>query len=513
MEYYIETLQSFFEIQNKSFDKKLISNLFRIYANLSFSAQLESVCRELNIVCLFLSLPVEKLIAKNTISFVKEEGKVVPILILKICDNKITYNLKGDIKTSTKENFLSIYTGKSAFLEDLHNNSLTQQKGSYEPLLIKFIYFISFLFSIYFCFVGGFFLTLFFITHIIGIVISYSIVTIQKLGETAATIPFCRKNQCKNLIQKQGEWKLLGTVALIYFGANMVFIGFSLTTPIDTQNILSYLSIPIALLVVPASLIKMLISRLACRLCLFINLVLIIQLICGVINFNWLKLDDAYRLIPVFSQYFLTVLITIAIVKVIIDNMVLKTEKDFFQLSVHRNFYTQEAFISRFESSLIVDSIFFDSDIVIGDSSSKNEILLILDKNCSPCLELVKQLSNQIAHYNDKLIFHLRIRILGVNTKEFTTIHPVKNYSNFKEKVNREIKYLSVFLENKKNAVSKKKVVDEEISNWVNSLSLNYVPIVIVNNRLLPKGYDLSHVNKFLLMKTYKEEIINYLNR
>ena len=503
-------IQRFFLIQDQNVSLRQVLKAYAHQNSNNFFKQTEFVLRELNTISIYIKLNYESIIEQHSISFLKINNELQPVFIEKRNDYSIEYKIRNKHIKNSKEQFLKLYTGHSLILELLQSPVVKKSEQSLFPTQ-RVLYLIAFvLFSLFLLITSNFHLAFHFITAIIGMILSYIALSKKHYGDLEFGQTLCSNQNCKMQFDENSLWNYVGDISFLYFLSFLIFI--VLGSLVDNSALLYLWSAYICsfiIVVVPVSLYKLISIKKLCPICLLINLVVTVQFACNFWNsgaFNSFTIFDEFKfLISLTLSSFLAFVFYKKISA--IDRV--SYEHNDLQKYLKSTFYSQEAFASRLKSSKSIMIPKINGDINLGSPHAQNKLTLVLDKNCDPCLDLLRKLKNIIAIYDHSEVFALSIKLKGIDGSLFNqNERAISDSKNFKDMISFKLDQLVDFVEYEKELKQSQELNQAQLNSWVMGLETNYIPLIIVNNKILPREYSLYEVNKYLLMESYKKLIL-----
>jgi len=353
---------------------------------------------------------------------------------------------------------------------------------------------------------------LFFLTSLVGVVISVSIVK-QELGiNTVIGNAFCsssnEKKDCEAVLTSKGA-KLfknykLSDFSLIYFLAMSVavfLIAIQKASPL-LLYLISVLALPITFYSIyyQSKIVKK-----WCFLCLSIVVVLLIQALFFFLNtVPLLSLEDL--LVTVF--YFVVVFASWNFFKPRYIELVQgeKIKIEYFKFK--RNFSLFSKLLS--QSSKIDTKVLTTSDIIFGNEQSNLEIVIVTNPFCGHCKPVHKLIEKMILEYDNEVKIVIRFNVNMKNmesdsvkvTSKLLEIYQLEGKRTCLTAMSSIYEGTSVdkWFNTWGNRYEKEKhfTILESQKNWCLTNAINFTPEILVNGNSFPKEYDREDLIYFI---------------
>ncbi|EDP72172.1 hypothetical protein FBALC1_13762 [Flavobacteriales bacterium ALC-1] len=506
---------------NKIFiDKKELQ--FQIESHPSYPSlhAITGVFDHFNIDNLALDIPKnEETLAQLPKTFLAQietnEGKEFVVALNKGINYQLISSSKNRNTVSIKE-FLKQFTGiivvveKTQYIDESKNSSQI-----YNQILITLTSVI--LLSLIFITKPNFISSLFFITSILGLVISFAMKKQEQGQQTVLGNAFCsgesERKDCNAVLSSNGAALLgnykLSDLSIIYFlGLSLTIFSLTLLQhTLTTSFIISFLAVPITIYSIYYQAI---VIKKWCSLCLSIVGVLWVQATLSIIQFNILNLSSIlWTPLAVSLSSFLLTLTTYNLVLPKLTELsdLNKIKIDFFKFK--RNFKVFSTLLekTKYHNTIIQNDI---SEIVLGNPESKLKIIIITNPFCGYCKPLHTIIEDILRKYSN--IVNITIRIASkTEDKENELLKIATHLLGLYHKKGQEL-CLKAMHDIYNNLAPEKWLEKWEFShingdylniikmqsNWCIDNNLNFTPEILINGKSFPKEYDRSDLVLFI---------------
>ena len=303
-------------------------------------------------------------------------------------------------------------------------------------------------------------------------------------------------NNCSKIINsshlkflnfKLSDW------AIFYFSL-LTFLGLFFSISHSIIFLFSFLSFPI---VIYSLYIQFIIEKTLCKVCVFIIILLVIQLLISTFFFSWsFSLNAALiSLIGVITLYR-----SISYVNKLTE------EKNMYKKSNLKNLRLKRDY-DIFKRELLNDEKFdfeFLNLFHLGKNDAKLHITIISNPYCSFCVDAHKLVVKLLADYGDYISIQIRFNEDIANSKIAMSLEYI--YNNYSEE--KFLEALSFWFNNKNEeklmVKYNVKLEDSTSGNLIKigkenqNFNLSFTPIFILNGYLYPNKYDIDDLFYFI---------------
>ena len=281
--------------------------------------------------------------------------------------------------------------------------------------------------------------------------------------------------------------------AIFYFSL-LTFLGLFFSISHSIIFLFSFLSFPI---VIYSLYIQFIIEKTLCKVCVFIIILLVIQLLISTFFFSWsFSLNAALiSLIGVITLYR-----SISYVNKLTE------EKNMYKKSNLKNLRLKRDY-DIFKRELLNDEKFdfeFLNLFHLGKNDAKLHITIISNPYCSFCVDAHKLVVKLLADYGDYISIQIRFNEDIANSKIAMSLEYI--YNNYSEE--KFLEALSFWFNNKNEeklmVKYNVKLEDSTSGNLIKigkenqNFNLSFTPIFILNGYLYPNKYDIDDLFYFI---------------
>nr|WP_099564689.1 vitamin K epoxide reductase family protein [Gaetbulibacter sp. 4G1] len=419
----------------------------------------------------------------------------------------------GAKKTFTEDEFLEVFTGVIIAVEKSEKSEeLINKKEQFSIVNVLFGLIISLFVSLMFLFDASLYCISYIILTLLGIIISISIIKQEYGVSTLIGDTFCTegddKKDCDAVLSSKGavifKGYKLSDISLLYF-SGVLLIAFG-SIIIHSEPKLSYI---FSLLALPITLYSIYyqhwVVKKWCILCLGIVSVLWGQSLIAFLHGNSFEQVSIDNLIMSLLFFSMIILAWRLIKPIILDSIALRNEKITF-LKFKKNYSLFESLLAK--SKKLDTKIENLKEIVLGNQSSKLELLIVTNPLCGHCKPVHKAVHNIVEKYGD--IVKIRIRF-NVNT-DLIKGKAVLIASRILELYDVEGGFLEALNDIYGDMSSEKwfkkwgyaidmesymKILMKE-KNWCINNNINFTPEILINGKAYPKEYNREDIVFFI---------------
>jgi uncharacterized membrane protein len=528
----VYTLYNLFKITKVKSTLNGINNIIQQHPNYPSLLSITDTLSDYNVENAAIKIwEIEKLyvLPLPLISFINNDGGNF-VIITKIIDNLITYNLNGIEKTVNIESF-NIEWSKIVVIIETSNKSiepnykLTAKKEYWQKLKIPTIL----LWGILLIFLSRFRLnlnqlhySLYIYTFLAfcGVFISSILLWYEVDKFNPALLKICtgtKKLNCNAILNSKGS-KLFGIISwseigFIYFSFSYLLLILAGSKSIYFLAFLNLLALPYTIFSVYY---QWQVAKHWCKLCLLVQIILIFQFI-SINTTNSIILESFNHIL--FSETYwesmlnnsLLISFTIPLSWYLIKPLLMirySNKKIIYELK--RIKYNRNVFYELLHQQKKIDQPNQDLGITIGNDNAQNCIIKICNPYCTPCSKAHSRLENlleQIPNLKVQIIFAVPKSILNVPHNPIShlmAIYSKKDLNLIRVAlddwyINSSKSYL-LFAE-KYKMFEELELQNENLIamyNWCLDHNITYTPTIFFNNFQLPEAYDIEDLRHFI---------------
>lgn len=443
------------------------------------------------------------------------------LVVKSVNENYVTFIIEGNKEdVQPRDEFTKNWSGYTLII-NTENHSNTEKSYSTNYLkqrihkLRFFLIIITLVFFLYYFLrqsIDNYYLVSFKTLSIMGFVTSI-LLLVQLVDENNLFIKkgcSAKKNKkinCSSILNSKSA-KLFGLISwseigFVYFLSQIVvFLAFNN----ESSNYLNILSILVSPYVFYSIYYQWKIAKIWCKLCLIVQLVLIVQTVIGAT----MLLDLQTSISEYWSSNFILTVTSIPVLILIITSHVLplitEFNKKIKKLKLVNNIRMQPSiFHSQLNRSRSINTEAISEKLLTyGNKEPTNHLLLVINPTCGPCIRAHSILSDIIS-YNENIqisevfliekedseSYNLAIKMIEIYLAESESYFKdaiSKYYNNYIHKSNKWInKYWKFSYKTEKST----EILENHI-NWVLSEGITNTPQIIYNGKFLPLEYDIN---------------------
>ncbi len=353
---------------------------------------------------------------------------------------------------------------------------------------------------------------LFFIASLIGIYVSYAIFRQEQGEESFLGNAFCsddnEKKDCNAVLNSKGakifkNYKL-SNLSLAYF-SGLALSSYLLTllkTDLSFLFLMSIIAIPITLY---SLYYQYAILKQWCLLCLSIVVVLWVQSLIAVVNFETIHFSYVNNLVVVcfsFSLAFVIGQFVFSFVKT--KKKLRKTKMEYFKFK--RNF---NLFNTLLEKSEVVNTTLNVPEIIVGNKNSNLNITVITNPFCGHCKAVHTLVENIYKKYPNEVSLCIRFNVNVTNVESDAVKITTRLLELFEKNSDTCLNAMHGIYEgmNPDNWIEKWencyahshyiKILAKQ-SDWCINNTINFTPEILINGKSFPKEYDRNDLLFFI---------------
>ena len=357
---------------------------------------------------------------------------------------------------------------------------------------------------------------LFFLIKIIAIFVISQIVKIE-LGESNTFITkICKNKDCGKVLNSKASklfpWLTMGDVGIIYFGCGILML---IVAPfIDYLTSVVYLLLFLNLFTLPYTIFSICYQRFVlktwCPFCLSVMGLLWMEFFLG-LTVTWTEVFP--------FSFFLILLFIFAGIAISIGWLIIKRLLIGTNTSASMRMYVNtikkdtELFKAILSNQDAVPGFKFSPEFILGNEYADNVLIAVISPHCPSCAALYRSIQRFLTIKPDiakvVLRFNINERDDGWDNQIIDYLYTF-NINNMKEKAfsileewyGMEYKEINVWKRNcglENISVSDEaKQLRKNYYNWLLSFDLQGAPVMILNNKLVPRYYTFNDVKYFL---------------
>lgn len=432
------------------------------------------------------------------ISFLSFDRKQYLALVDNISEDSISYHTTQGKNIENINSFFSKYTGLSLlfFIDNKHDNS--KQDRWLISFLNTFIYLIKsnyialvftiliFLIAAYFSSVTGNFVNiLIFALKVCGLLISYSLIAHKFNQDSSFVSSFCHSNKsdCEFVIDNDASNKFLNIIdwsylGLLYFMGTTFYLFLECNDFTNTISVLFYFNIPCIVFSIYSLWYQMVKTKKYCYFCLGTLVVFFLEFVALSYHYNFL--------LPRFNFLSLSICFTAGALVLFVMINYFNSRQQYYKYRERFNDIKYD--LHTFNGLLASEEIFefgnYDDILRFGNYNSINEITLITNPFCAPCIQVHQQIEELLSE-NDNFLINILF-----------SVSPSKDNKSPRYKIAKTI--VQLYKDKGRDYAYK------ALNKWyLNQTSYNYnyetwKSIIDLNNEY-DDNYNNDHIDKILL--------------
>jgi uncharacterized membrane protein len=449
------------------------------------------------------------------------------LVVKSVHENSITFIVEGNKEeTQPKEEFIKSWSGYTLVINTENYSNIEKgyfinyfkqsvQKLRFPIVIIAVVFF---LFHFFNQSVENY-LTLFFKTlSLVGFVTSILLLIqlVDKNNLFIKKVCNAKKNKkvnCSSILNSKSA-KFLGLISwsevgFIYFFSQIVIFLIFNNHSLNYLNILSIIALPYVFYSIHY---QWRIAKMWCKLCLIVQLVLIIQAVIGIT----LLLDLQTPILKHWSYSFILIATFIPVFILISTSYFLPLITEFNEkrkkLKLSDNIRMQPSiFHSQLNQSIGINFEAISKDLLTyGNKKPNNHLLLVINPTCEPCIRTHNIISTIIS-YNENIqiseiflvekedseSYNLAIKMIEiylVESEDYFKSAISDYYNNYIHKKN---KWIHKYWKPKYTTEKSSEILESHIK-WVLSKGITITPQIICNGRFLPREYNIDDLEYLL---------------
>ena len=430
------------------------------------------------------------------------------VLVSKTLSSIVFLNVKGEKKHLTFDEFIEGWSGLVIVIEP--NEIILNQKSNVHVKLLQCIVPVLLIIAISFFYNKYTFYDYFLLsTSILGLFFS-TLITQEKLGYQNELISkFCNESSntsCTSPIKSKNrtirKWLNYSDLPMLFFSINLLSIVLEPTNSCVLIGALSLFAIP---LIVYRLWIRRVILEKWCVLCLVVASIILIQ------GLAWFFVTEAFNLETILFPFaYIISLIFISsfwiVIKPILENII-EGKKSIKELKKFKLNYMIFDFLLQDVTTLKGFEVL--QGLTFGNKDASVQLNLILSPNSSLCHAAFKDGFDLVKKYPKKIFLNVLFNVnpfnndnpytvvveslLAINDVNPDRIHEAITDWHLKQIGLKEWKIkwgVETITTKFKDEIQKQ-------YDWCLQNKFNYSPVKIVNNKLLPSGYEINELKYF----------------
>ena len=465
-------------------------------------------------------------ISKPCIVHLHDNGGMY-LVVKSVNENSITFIVEGNKEDiQPKEEFIKSWSGYTLVINTENYNNIEKgyfinyfkqsiQKLRFPILIVASVFF---LFHFFNQSVENYFILFFKTLSLVGFMASILLLIqlVDKNNLFIKKVCNAKKNEkvnCSSILNSKSA-KFLGLISwsevgFIYFFSQIVtFLIFN----DSSSNYLNILSIVTSPYVFYSIYYQWKIAKIWCKLCLIVQLVLIIQAVIGIT----LLLDLQTPILEHWSYSFILIAIFIPVFILIITSYFLPLITEFNEkrkkIKLSDNIRMQPSiFHSQLNQSIGINFETISKDLLTyGNEKPNNHLLLVINPTCEPCIETHTKLS-AIISYNaniqisevflvekeDSESYNLAIKMIEIYLAESEDYFKSAISDYYNNYIHKKDKWIHKYWKSK-YATEKSSEVLESHFKWLLNSGITSTPQIICNGRFLPTEYNIDDLEYLL---------------
>lgn len=357
------------------------------------------------------------------------------------------------------------------------------------------------------------------IASIIGSFIGVLILQ-EKFGiRNEITSKLCSINNntsCDSVIKSNvsgiNKWMDFADLPFLFFTGSTIAI---VILPKDSAVIIGMLCLVSIPVVIYSVWLQKSVLKKWCMLCLLVSLILVIQSLVFVLNFDSIEVITNAKLFAVIFSSILVSSLWIVMKPKLIARI--KLEKEVNELKRFKRNYKLFQFLS--EEIALIDGLNKLKGLHFGNTDAEVKLSIIISPSCGHCHDAFKDSYELVNKFPEK--FHLNV-LFNINPENDNNPYKIvvesllEIQNLFPEKVEEAIVDWHIHKIDLEEWTKKWKVehirmhVNNQIFqqyNWCSKNEFNYTPVKIINDKLFPKEYNISELKYFI--NDFSQEVTN----
>ncbi|WP_340077567.1 thioredoxin domain-containing protein [Leptobacterium sp. I13] len=362
---------------------------------------------------------------------------------------------------------------------------------------------------------NDFFILLFFILPITGIMLSIAALRELFGAKNNFITAFCNVtsyNSCFSVVSSQ-KWSILkhinfSDLSIVFFasqlfGLLLFLLADNIDRFFDIQKIIVLGAVPIILLSIYY---QKFVEKKWCPICLMIGSIIIIEAVYLLLFFEN-QFIISYNATILFSFVFTgVILVWILMKKSLLEQKELKE----FQLKANRFLRNYEVFRNSLRSGDKKETP-TKNVIFMGNPDSETQITVITNPFCGHCKEVHEILDTVLAKYRDriaiKVIIKTNFELDNEETKDFFRTLMTNYLEKGEKEFNKLLRQFFIsgnikeWLNKHKYAITERNEVDniyKAMNQWCINNNINYTPAIFINGYEYPKAYERKDIVFFI---------------
>lgn len=448
------------------------------------------------------------------------------IVITGCTDEKLTYfdSSNGYITESAKDfckkwtgvilvPITSINSGDPELQEKIKKESISRRlKILFFSIIALYVVFIVFRTSLIFK-THYIIWTPFIIVQLLGTIFSLLIVRIE-FGESNLLIrKICRNFDCEKVLLSNGSkifsWLSMGDIGVIYFSGGLLLLSTHTSEIYTSLKILWMLNVITLPYTIYSIFYQYKIVNAYCPFCLTIIVLIWFEFISGL----YAGFRISFVELPLILDFLINYLIII-IIWIGFRNFYSKALKgDRYEKTISRIKKDKEFFYAILATRTPVPEFFQNNEISIGEKTAPHTLIAVITPNCNSCFQLYSDIKSYTQEFPNRL--RIIFRFKGIDSVKsdmnkiidwILTFHILGDTSRALDIYESwiDMKFNGIKKWEEKNLLTDKTIIFQatqirlDYSNWFNLIDIPGVPVLILDNKIIPIYYDFNDL-KYLL--------------
>jgi uncharacterized membrane protein len=494
-------------------------------------SDITDILKEWKIETIAIKIKPEQLIDISfpAIALVNNNGYAGFILLRKLSNNTVTYyDPNNGIQKANLSDFSKIWNGITLLFEpgnqsgeiNYKENSKIDFANKTKRHFLRFSIGLILSYALYLGFHNSIHTGIFLLCSALGLGISTLLIMEEMGSKNPVSQKICninKKTSCKNVLSSPVSqlfpWLSLADIGLIYFTGGTLSLLYALFSEGGTQILLPLIIInSVALTFTIFSIYYQgFVIKQWCVLCLIVQFILLTEFVTGI---SYIQQHPVFLIEQV--NYWLIIpsfLLPLALWPItkphltgssLIDSLI--RENNVFKKNT-------EVFQTFLKNERPISPVSFPFDIILGNPEANLTITMISSPTCTPCNLAYDKVKRLLENYNED--FKLTIRffiknntdednykfvnaLLAINIMKKNVSHAIERWYELKD----YSKWSKEFVTKEIETMDMSEAIKQHL-DWISYANINLTPFFIINEKILPKQYQIedlkyhiSHLNK-----------------